>query len=74
MMIVGPFLLEAPETCFSTCYDLILHAKDVSTYYLDDCREILLLVASPKQMVPGSSTVCLYPTPLIFFSPICAMQ
>ncbi|XP_015689234.1 clustered mitochondria protein [Oryza brachyantha] len=37
---VKQFLLDAPETCFYTCYDLILHAKDGSTHELEDYNEI----------------------------------
>ncbi|KAE8790598.1 clustered mitochondria protein [Hordeum vulgare] len=37
---VKQFLLDAPETCFYTCYDLILHTKDSSTHQLEDYNEI----------------------------------
>jgi protein TIF31 len=37
---VKQFLLDAPETCFYTCYDLILHSKDGSTHQLEDYNEI----------------------------------
>ncbi|KAL5207899.1 hypothetical protein ABZP36_032334 [Zizania latifolia] len=37
---VKQFLLDAPETCFYTCYDLILHTKDGSTHELEDYNEI----------------------------------
>ncbi|WVZ73943.1 hypothetical protein U9M48_022192 [Paspalum notatum var. saurae] len=37
---VKQFLLDAPETCFYTCYDLILHTKDGSTHQLEDYNEI----------------------------------
>lgn len=39
-MDVRQFLLDAPETCFFTCYDLILHAKDGSVHHLEDYNEI----------------------------------
>lgn len=39
-MDVRQFLLDAPETCFFTCYDLLLHAKDGSTHHLEDYHEI----------------------------------
>lgn len=39
-MDIRQFLLDAPETCFYTCYDLLLHAKDGSTHYLEDYNEI----------------------------------
>ncbi|KAK3158921.1 hypothetical protein QOZ80_2AG0143400 [Eleusine coracana subsp. coracana] len=37
---VKQFLLDAPETCFYTCYDLILNTKDGSTHQLEDYNEI----------------------------------
>lgn len=37
---VKQFLLDAPETCFYTCYDLILHTKDGSAHQLEDYNEI----------------------------------
>ncbi|XP_052142350.1 clustered mitochondria protein isoform X2 [Oryza glaberrima] len=37
---VKQFLLDAPETCFYTCYDLLLHTKDGSTHELEDYNEI----------------------------------
>ncbi|KAL9262814.1 Clustered mitochondria protein-like protein, partial [Drosera capensis] len=40
VMDVRQFLLDAPETCFFTCYDLLLHAKDGSTHQLEDYSEI----------------------------------
>ena len=39
-MNLRQFLLEAPETCFFSCYDLILHAKDGSVHHLEDYKEI----------------------------------
>ena len=39
-MDVRQFLLDAPETCFFTCYDLLLHAKDASVHHLEDYNEI----------------------------------
>ncbi|XP_051145536.1 clustered mitochondria protein-like isoform X2 [Andrographis paniculata] len=36
---VRQFLLEAPETCYFTCYDLLLHAKD-GIHHLEDYNEI----------------------------------
>ncbi|KAL2972440.1 hypothetical protein AAZX31_15G253600 [Glycine max] len=39
-MDVRQFLLDAPETCFITCYDLLLHTKDGSTHHLEDYNEI----------------------------------
>ncbi|XXG77691.1 hypothetical protein AAC387_Pa08g1798 [Persea americana] len=40
VMNLRQFLLEAPETCFFLCYDLILHAKDGSVHRLEDYKEI----------------------------------
>ncbi|KAJ6948503.1 hypothetical protein NC651_002746 [Populus alba x Populus x berolinensis] len=40
VMDVRQFLLDAPETCFYTCYDLLLHTKDGSTHQLEDYNEI----------------------------------
>lgn len=40
VMDVRQFLLDAPETCFFTCYDLLLHTKDGSVHRLEDYNEI----------------------------------
>ncbi|WOL12357.1 clustered mitochondria protein-like [Canna indica] len=40
VMDIRQFLLDAPETCFYTCYDLILHGKDGSAHNLEDYTEI----------------------------------
>ncbi|KAF3772620.1 Clustered mitochondria protein, partial [Nymphaea thermarum] len=40
VMDIRQFLLDAPETCFFTCYDLILHTKDGSIHHLEDYHEI----------------------------------
>ncbi|KAL4198222.1 hypothetical protein AMTRI_Chr03g139130 [Amborella trichopoda] len=40
VMDLRQFLLDAPETCFFTCYDLIMHAKDGSIHHLEDYNEI----------------------------------
>lgn len=40
VMDVRQFLLDAPETCFFTCYDLLLHTKDGSSHHLEDYHEI----------------------------------
>ncbi|XP_019053360.1 PREDICTED: clustered mitochondria protein isoform X2 [Nelumbo nucifera] len=40
VMDLRQFLLDAPETCFVTCYDLILHTKDGSIHHLEDYNEI----------------------------------
>ncbi|XP_021280285.1 clustered mitochondria protein [Herrania umbratica] len=40
VMDIRQFLLDAPETCFFTCYDLLLHIKDGSTHHLEDYNEI----------------------------------
>lgn len=39
-MDVRQFLLDAPETCYFTCYDLLLHTKDGSVHYLEDYNEV----------------------------------
>lgn len=40
VMDIRQFLLDAPETCYFTCYDLQLHMKDGSTHHLEDFNEI----------------------------------
>ncbi|KAI0488854.1 hypothetical protein KFK09_028693 [Dendrobium nobile] len=40
IMDIRQFLLDAPETCFYTCYDLVLHASDGSPHQLGDYSEI----------------------------------
>ncbi|XVE76684.1 hypothetical protein DITRI_Ditri13aG0001300 [Diplodiscus trichospermus] len=40
VMDIRQFLLDAPETCYFTCYDLLLHVKDGSTHHLEDYNEI----------------------------------
>ncbi|GMH18998.1 hypothetical protein Nepgr_020839 [Nepenthes gracilis] len=40
VMDVRQFLLDASETCFFTCYDLLLHTKDGSVHHLEDYNEI----------------------------------
>ncbi|PKA56552.1 Clustered mitochondria protein [Apostasia shenzhenica] len=40
VMDIRQFLLDAPETCFCTCYDLVLHSKDGSAHQLGDYSEI----------------------------------
>ncbi|KAL5762727.1 hypothetical protein ACOSP7_018991 [Xanthoceras sorbifolium] len=40
VMDIRQFLLDAPETCFFTCYDLLLQTKDGSTHHLEDYNEI----------------------------------
>lgn len=39
VMDVRQFLLDAPETCFFTCYDLILNSKE-GPVHLEDYNEI----------------------------------
>ncbi|XP_057521478.1 clustered mitochondria protein isoform X2 [Amaranthus tricolor] len=41
VMDVRHFLLDAPETCFYTCYDLLLHTKNGVIHHLEDFNEIL---------------------------------
>ncbi|PIN14395.1 putative protein CLU1/cluA/TIF31 [Handroanthus impetiginosus] len=40
VMDVRQFLLDAPETCFVTCYDLLLHKKDGMVHHLEDYSDI----------------------------------
>ncbi|KAL3680571.1 hypothetical protein R1sor_023527 [Riccia sorocarpa] len=40
VMDLRQFLLDAPETCFYTCYDLILNAADGMRYHLAEYLEI----------------------------------
>ncbi|XP_068641085.1 clustered mitochondria protein-like isoform X2 [Aristolochia californica] len=40
VMDLRQFLLDAPETCFFTCYDLLLHTKDGSVHRLEDYNEL----------------------------------
>ncbi|MCO5548719.1 hypothetical protein L7F22_002180 [Adiantum nelumboides] len=40
VMDLRQFLLDAPETCFYTCYDLILRAKDGTNHHLANLYEI----------------------------------
>ncbi|XP_022732840.1 clustered mitochondria protein-like [Durio zibethinus] len=40
VMDIRQFLLDAPETCYFTCYDLLLHVKDGLTHHLEDYNEI----------------------------------
>ncbi|XP_052211359.1 clustered mitochondria protein [Diospyros lotus] len=40
VMDVRQFLLDAPETCYFTCYDLLLHTKDETVHPLEDYNEI----------------------------------
>ncbi|GAV85691.1 eIF3_p135 domain-containing protein/CLU domain-containing protein/TPR_12 domain-containing protein [Cephalotus follicularis] len=40
VMDIRQFLLDAPETCFFTCYDLLLCTKDGSSHHLEDYNEI----------------------------------
>lgn len=39
-MDLRQFLLDAPETCFYTCYDLILNVADGARYHLAEYLEI----------------------------------
>ncbi|XP_045807378.1 clustered mitochondria protein-like isoform X3 [Trifolium pratense] len=40
VMDIRQFLLDAPETCFITCYDLLLLTKDGSPHHMEDYNEI----------------------------------
>jgi protein TIF31 len=57
-MDIRQFLLDAPETCYFTCYDLLLHTKDGSTQHLEDYNEIsevadITTGGCSLEMVPG---------------------
>lgn len=57
-MDIRQFLLDAPETCYFTCYDLLLHTKDGSTHHLEDFNEIsevadITTGGCSLEMVPG---------------------
>lgn len=63
VMDIRQFLLDAPETCFFTCYDLLLHTKDGSTYHLEDFNEIsevadITIGGCFLEMVPGIVKWC----------------
>lgn len=58
VMDIRQILLEAHETCFFTCYDLLLHTKDGSTHHLEDFNEISEVAditsgGCSLEMVPG---------------------
>ena len=58
-MDIRQFLLDSQETCFVTCYDLILHTKDGSTHQLEDYNEIsevadITTGGCSLEMVPGT--------------------
>ncbi|KAL1199844.1 Clustered mitochondria protein [Cardamine amara subsp. amara] len=40
VMDIRQFLLDAPETCYYTCYELLLRSKDGETHHLEDYNEI----------------------------------
>ncbi|KFK22813.1 hypothetical protein AALP_AAs55192U000100, partial [Arabis alpina] len=40
VMDIRQFLLDAPEMCYFTCYELLLRSKDGETHHLDDYNEI----------------------------------
>lgn len=57
-MDIRQFLLDAPETCFITCYDLLLLTKDGSTHHMEDYNEIsevadITTGGCSLEMVPG---------------------
>ncbi|KAG7036572.1 Clustered mitochondria protein [Cucurbita argyrosperma subsp. argyrosperma] len=58
VMDIRQFLLDAPETCYFTCYDLLLHTKDGSSHQLEDYNEIsevadITLGGCSLEMVPA---------------------
>ncbi|KAF8099761.1 hypothetical protein N665_0237s0016 [Sinapis alba] len=40
VMDIRQFLLDAPETCYFTCYELLLRNKENETHHLEDYNEI----------------------------------
>lgn len=64
-MDIRQFLLDASETCFYTCYDLLLQTKDGSTHHLEDYNEIsevadITTGGSTLEMVAGNANVILF--------------
>jgi protein TIF31 len=62
VMDIRQFLLDAPETCFITCYDLLLLTKDGSAHHMEDYNEIsevadITTGGCSLEMVPGKN-VC----------------
>lgn len=57
-MGIRQFLLDAPETCYVTCYDLFLHTKDGCAHHLGDHSGIsevadITTGGCSLEMVPG---------------------
>ena len=57
-MDIRQFLLDAPETCYFTCYDLLLRSKDGETHHLEDYNEIsevadITIGGCSLEMIPG---------------------
>lgn len=70
VMDVRQFLLDAPETCFFTCYDLLLRTKDGSAHHLEDYHEIsevadITSLDCSLEMISG--ILALYPFALLAF-------
>ena len=40
VMDIRQFLLDAPETCYFTCYELLLRNKETESHHLEDYNEI----------------------------------
>lgn len=64
-MDIRQFLLDAPETCYITCYDLLLHTKDGSTHHLEDYNEIsevadITTGGSSLEIVPGITNISFF--------------
>lgn len=58
-MDIRQFLLDASETCFFTCYDLLLQTKDGSTHHLEDYNEVsevadITTGGCSLEMIPGN--------------------
>lgn len=64
-MDIRQFLLDAPETCYFTCYDLLLHTKDGSVHQLEDYNEVsevadITIGGCSLEMVPGTGISILF--------------
>jgi protein TIF31 len=64
-MDVRQFLLDAPETCFYTCYNLVLHAKDGSSHPMEDYNEIseisdITTGGCSLELIPSKYTIMLF--------------
>lgn len=66
VMDIRQFLLDAPETCYYTCYELLLRNKDGETHHLEDYNEIsevadITVGGCSLEMVAGIYTKSVFP-------------